>query len=281
MFFFSNDYIMYYNVNMSICLFCRIEGIFQTKEHIIPESLGNDTGIIENIICEKCQNYFGREVEKPALEKTNLAIWRAYLGIRTKKKKLPSVNLDPPTTGVMPSFHPLTEFGIGFTAHEDGSISIDVSKPWQKKRLLQDESEYLLVMTPWHLSILGRLLGKMGLELLASTDINYALSSKFDEIRSFVRFGNTKHLWPIYYRQRGKIEDLKSPTIWDIYEGSQEIDCYAYCLGKRITGETLFAFSIGIDDMLICLNHSLPKRDYEEDLVGTKLVCLYYSDGVW
>lgn len=266
---------------MSICLFCKTEGTFRTKEHIIPDSLGNDKDILENVICEKCQNYFGREIEKPALEKTNLAVWRSYLGIRTKRRRLPSVNLDPPTRGAIPSFHPMTEFGIGFTAHENGSTSIDVNYPWQKKRLMSNKLEYLLVMTPWHLSILGRFLGKMGLELLALTELNSALSSEFDEIRSFVRYGSTKHLWPIYCRQRGKIEDLKSPITWDGAEGSQEIDCYSYCLGKRITGETLFAFSIGTDDMLICLNHSLPKREYEDSLVGTNLVCVHYSDGEW
>lgn len=202
-------------------------------------------------------------------------------GIRTKRHRLPSVNLDPPTRGVIPSFHPLTEFGIGFTSYEDGSTSIDLSKPWQKERFLQDKSEYRLVMTPWHLNILGRLLGKMGLELLASTNIEYALSSEFDEIRSFARFGSTKHLWPIYCRQSGEIQDLKSSIIWDGVKGSQEINCYCYCLGKRITGETLFAFSIGTDDMLICLNHSLPKQEYEDSLVGNNLLCVHYPDGEW
>lgn len=266
---------------MSICLFCKTEGVFRTKEHIIPESLGNDTDVLENVICEKCQNYFGREIEKPALEKTNLAIWRTYFGILTKKRKLPSVNLDPPTRGVIPSFHSKTEWGVGFTAWEDGSTSLDVQNPWQKRGFINDKSEYNLVMTPWHLSILGRFLGKIGLEFLALTDINYAMGSKFNEIRTFVRFGNTKHLWPIYSGQRGKVEDLKSPIKWDGSKGSQEIDCYCYSLGKRITGETLFAFSIGTDEMLICLNHSIPKPDFEDSLVGVTLSCIYYPDGTW
>ncbi len=266
---------------MSVCLFCKTEGIFRTKEHIIPESLGNKTEIIRNVICEKCQNYFGREIEKPALEKTNLAIWRTYLGIQTKKRKLPSVNLDPPTRGAIPSFHPMTEYGIGFTAWEDGSMSLDIRNPCQERRFLNNKSEYTLVMTPWHLSILGRLLGKMGLELLSLTDTKYALSSEFDEIRSFVRFGNTKHLWPIYCRQRGNIEDLKSPIKWDGSKGSQEIDCYSHALAMTNIGESLFAFSVGTDDMLICLNHSVPKPDYEDILVGTKLSCVYYPDAEW
>jgi hypothetical protein len=266
---------------MSVCLFCKTEGAFRSKEHIIPESLDNDTDILENVICEKCQNYLGRKIEKPALEKTNLAFWRSYLGIRTKRNQLPSVNLDPPIRGAIPSLHPMTELGIGFTAHKDGSTSIDVSNPWQKKRFLRDKSEYLLVMTPWHLSILGKFLGKMGLEFVALTDINYALSPEFDRIRSFVRFGSTKHLWPIYCGQQGKLTELKGPIIWDGSEGQQEIECYRYSLGRKLTGGMVFAFSIGTDLMLICLSSDLPDPSLEDCVVGVRLSCLHYPDGTW
>lgn len=266
---------------MSICLFCKTEGAFRTKEHIIPESLGNDTDILENVICDKCQNYFSREIEKPVLEKTNVAFWRTYLGIRTKRNHLPSVNLDPPIRGAIPSFHPLTDFGTGFTAHEDGSTSIDVNNPWKKESLLRDKSKYLLVMTPWHLSILGRFLGKIGLEFVALADINYALSPEFDQIRSFVRFGSTKHLWPIYYGQQGKLTELKGPIIWDGFEGRQEIECYRYSLGRKLTGGMVFAFSIGIDLMLICLSSDLPNQDIEDCVNDVKLSCLHYPDGTW
>jgi len=266
---------------MNICLFCRTEGPLRTREHIIPESLGNDTDILENAICEKCQNYFGREIEKPALEKTNLAFWRTYLGIRTKRNRLPSVNLDPPIRGAIRSVHPMTEFGIGFSACQDGFTSIDVRNQWQKERLLYDKSEYLLVMTPWHLSILGRFLGKIGLEFVALSDIKHALSPAFDQIRTFVRFGSTKRLWPIYCGQQGKLMELKGPIIWDGFEGRQEIECYCYSLGRKLTGEILFAFRIGTDLMLICLSNDLPVPGIEDCVVDVKLSCLHYPDGPW
>jgi hypothetical protein len=266
---------------MGICLFCKKEAVFKTKEHIIPESLGNDTEILENVICDKCQNYLGREIEKPTLEKTNLAIWRTYLGIRTKRGKLPSIDLDPPIKRNIPSAHPLIEYGIGFKAWEDGSFSIEVRNPSKKRKIPGSNSVYHLVMTPWHLSILGRFLGKIGLEFLALNDITSALSSDFDEIRSYVRLGPTKHLWPIYCRQRGKIEDLKGPITWDEYGAKQQIDCYSYCMGVNNKGETLFGLSIGTDDMVICLNHSIPKIEYSEVLVGDRLSCVYYADSEW
>lgn len=267
---------------MAQCLFCRTQGNFGTREHIVPESLGNDTDILEGVICSSCQNYFGKEIEKAALEKTPIALWRTYLGIQTKKKHLPSVNLDPPARGAIPAFHPASDTGIGFSAHEDGSTSIDVYNPLLKQRLLlQDKDEYRMVLSPWHLSILGRFLGKMGLEYVALADLNYAFSVQFDDMRSFVRYGSTKYLWPIYWGKQGKLEDLKGPIIWNSLEARQEIECYRYALGRMTKDEVIFAFSIGIELMVICLTKRLPIPDIESCIAGTSLSCVFYPDGSW
>jgi len=267
---------------MAQCLFCRTHGNLGTREHIVPESLGNDTDILEGVICSSCQNYFGKEIEKAALEQTPIAFWRSYLGIQTKKKHLPSVNLDPPARGAIPALHPASDTGIGFSAHEDGSTSIDVDNPlFIQRLLLQDKNEYRMVLSPWHLSIIGRFLGKMGLEYVALADLDYAFSVQFDYIRSFVRYGSTKQLWPIYRGEQGKLEDLKEPIIWDGLEGRQEIECYRYALGRMTEDEMFFAFSIGIDLMVICLTSRLPIPDIEDCIRGIKLSCVFYPDGSW
>jgi hypothetical protein len=267
---------------MADCLFCKIKGNFRTREHIVPESLGNDTDILEGVICDVCQNYFGKEVEKAALEKTPIALWRTYIGIKTKKGRLPSVNLDPPVRGAIPAFHRASDTGIEFSAHEDGSTSMDVYNPVLKKRFRsQDKGEYRMVLSPWHLSILGRFLGKMGLEYVALADLNYAFSVQFDDIRSFARYGSRKHLWPIYWGKQGKLEDLKGPVIWNGLEASQEIECYRYALGRMTKGEVIFAFSIGIELMVICLTNRLPIPDVESCIAGTRLSCIFYPDGSW
>jgi hypothetical protein len=267
---------------MKPCLFCKTEGDFAIREHIVPESLGNDTDIIKGIICESCQNYFGREVEKPALEKTPIAFWRSYLGIRTKAKHLPSVNLDPPTKGAIPAYHPATDMEVGLTSHEDGSTEIETkSYVFRRKLLSEDRPRYQLVLSPWHLSILGRFLGKMGLEYVASIDLDYALSTQFDNIRSFVRYGSTNHLWPIYWGQQGKLEKLKGAIVWYGWEGRQEIECYRYALGKMRDDEILFAFSIGIEIMVICLTTRLLNSEIEKSIADIKLQCIFYQDGSW
>lgn len=52
------------------CIFCKVNSSnSKTVEHIIPESLGNTEHILRpGIVCDKCNNYFAREVEKPLLD---------------------------------------------------------------------------------------------------------------------------------------------------------------------------------------------------------------------
>jgi hypothetical protein len=267
---------------MSKCLFCKTEGIFYTKEHIVPESLGNDTDIVEGMICDQCQNYLGRAVEKPALEKTPIAFWRSYLGTRTKKGCLPSVQLDPSAKGAIPSSHYMTDMGVGFTAHSDGSTSIDVdNSTFMQKLLSREKGELRLVLSPWHLIILGRFLGKIGLEYLALASLDEALTNVFNPIRSFVRYGSTNYMWPIFWGQQGKLRDLKGPIVWSGWEGYQESECYRYALGRTTKSEILFVFSIGIDLMLICLSHRLPNPNLKKAIEGIALSCVYYEDGTW
>lgn len=75
------------------CIFCLTTNKteFNTKEHIIPESLGGkDWAILpEGLFCDKCQNIFGSSIEQNALNNYPLSNYRTFLGIPTKKKKAP------------------------------------------------------------------------------------------------------------------------------------------------------------------------------------------------
>src|SRR5262245_46529433 len=44
------------------CLFCASEGnSFTSKEHVFPESLGNETIVLPpGVVCDKCNNYFSK-----------------------------------------------------------------------------------------------------------------------------------------------------------------------------------------------------------------------------
>ena len=125
---------------MVACIFCLSDGPFSTVEHIIPESLGNDDLLLRSEVCDGCQKYFGKEIEQFVLKKTPLAFWRTYLGIKTKRGKNPSVDLSQPAMekGNLPSVHSQHN-NIGFTYHEDGSVSADINDPQIIREILEGD----------------------------------------------------------------------------------------------------------------------------------------------
>lgn len=264
-----------------VCLFCRGKGPFNSVEHIVPVSLGNDKDVLKGVVCDKCQNYFGREIEGPALHKTPFAFWRVHLGINTKKGKLPTVQLNPPKSGLIPAQHPLTDL-LGYTAHENGSTSVDIDDPEMVRSIVRGEkNNFKLVLSPWHLIVMGRLLGKMGLEYLALTDVSLVMTSQFNEMRKYVREGTVKSIWPLFWSQPGSLSDLRGELIDHGGHFEQEIECYRYSLGITNADEYLFAFSMGTDLILICLSHRNPDLRFTRVVEGTQLECVWYSDDSW
>lgn len=69
------------------CIFCDINVLLNSIEHIVPESLGNEKYVLQDgSICRTCNNLFSKFEDK-ALTKTILGMERARLGIITKKLK--------------------------------------------------------------------------------------------------------------------------------------------------------------------------------------------------
>lgn len=262
------------------CIFCRSHSAFSTIEHIIPESLGNTEDTIEGAVCDACQNYLAREVEKVALEKTPLAFWRTFLGTTTKRGKLPSVSLTPPTGGRIPAAHPHTD-AVGFTARLDGTTSVDIESPKTAAVISDaDQGTLKLVLAPFHLSALGRLFGKIGLELLAKHNLHEALHGRYDELRRFVRFGTTSRLWALYWGSQGEVRD----SVGIEERGSEcsvEHECYRYALGETIGEGHVLAFGIGTDLWVISMANRLPQREVESFINGVPMTCIFYPDGSW
>lgn len=73
------------------CIYCqKLLNKSNTKsiEHIIPESLGNKSYTLSpNLICDNCNNYFAREIEKPFLELKPILVLRGLERIPNKKEK--------------------------------------------------------------------------------------------------------------------------------------------------------------------------------------------------
>ena len=86
------------------CPFCNADLIFESdqqnlinttsEEHIIPKSLGNDDLVLKKgIICDKCNNYFALNIEKPFLEMEPIKLLRAYHLVESRKKKVPPLDV--------------------------------------------------------------------------------------------------------------------------------------------------------------------------------------------
>lgn len=75
------------------CMFCEEDSSSsKSVEHIIPESLGGKKHTLPpGIVCDKCNNYFAREVEKPFLEHSAIKALRFNEGIESKKGVIPPI----------------------------------------------------------------------------------------------------------------------------------------------------------------------------------------------
>lgn len=264
---------------MNSCLFCSKDGPFTTQEHVVPESLGNDDLVLEGEVCDACQRYFGSKVEKFVLDQTPFAFWRAYLGIRTKKGHLPQVNLSQPSRekGVLQSTHLRHDNGLGFTSHEDGSVSVDIDNDEIIREILRgDRNKFTFVLTPRILHLLGRFLLKVGLEFLATKDSRAARTACYDDARKHARYGSGERLWPLFWFTRGDIQALrvleKDDTGW-----LEHVTLYEYGL-HEVEEYTIFHFSIGTDHFLISLTDQYPDRRIVKIFPNDKIKLIWYPD---
>lgn len=264
------------------CLFCRSNGPFNTIEHIIPEALGNDDLVISGHVCDACQSYLGKEIERFVLSETPIGFWRVHLAMRGKKGKLPTVDLSVPTEpkGVLPQWSKYHDSKVGFAAHKDGTSSVIIEDPEMLEEVLSGKrTEFRFVFSPKHLVQIGRFLGKIAIELLCKEDPVLARHSRFDELRHYVRYGHRKEIWPIFHAIKGSLEDLVTlRKAGD--EAFEEVLCYEYGV-HRSEKYWSFSFRTGLDFWVICMNDRYPTPTIREAYPGVELDLLWYPSESW
>ena len=238
------------------CIFCLQAGdIFHTVEHIIPESLGNTDDVLIDRVCDKCQNYFGREVENYILTKTPFGFWRTMAGTLNKKGKFPffDPSQNPKSKGV-PDFHSYTDNGFTLNPGDNEQIveSIIANQSLFEK-IKNGKNSFNLVMTPKMLIYMGRFLGKIALEYWAKTYGNHVYRKDLDQIRKYSRYGTAKSIWPIM--QNHLLENLLDYKVKENFE--EERTLYAYSL-YEINSLILFNFDIGFERYSIIVNQKYP-----------------------
>jgi len=260
------------------CLFCDSGKSFTTREHIIPESLGNDEMILEKEVCDKCQNYLS-QIENYVLNKTPIGFWRTLLTIRTKQGRLPIVDFtkDKEDKGAFPDFHEHHD-NAQFESHSDFTTELKLPNSLNTFLDAQGAGKLKYVITPKVIHEIGRFLGKVGIELICYEDRLKARENQFSPIRKYVREGSLKELWPIFHTTEGDIKDLFTYIESDT-KIEEKIICYSYSL-LQIGEYIVFNLKVGTDSWFICLNQQFPHPSIS-NYMGSNVAALWYAKKQW
>ncbi len=193
------------------CLFCKKDSSKSISvEHIIPESLGNTTQVLPaGVVCDTCNNYFSRGVEKPFLESPEVRLLRFEQSVPSKRGKI------PPATGVCN--------GQGATVWRDPDGTTHVAlDPTAWRQILQEGKGILILPASNDTlpagNVTSRFVAKIALEAMAQRlveaagGIEYLVDEpQLDPIRTHARYGATGVGWPVHTRRI-------YPADWDGHE---------------------------------------------------------------
>ena len=185
------------------CLFCKLDSdSSRSAEHIIPESLGGLSHILPpGVVCDKCNNYFSREVEKPFLESAAIMLLRFHQEIPSKKGRVPTAQ------GIIsPGFAPVT-----IQRHIGQQLGMSMQVPPNAiEQLLKAEKATVILPSGAEFPdgpIVSRFLAKAGLEAMAAKLVSHpdgleylVDEAQLDALRNHARRGDIRK-WPIHVRQ--------------------------------------------------------------------------------
>ena len=246
-----------------------MDGPFNTIEYIIPESLGNTDDVLNAGFCDKCQRYFGKEIENYVLNNSPFAFWRVIYGIKNKKGKAPFYNISQSPKGKIPDYHYFSDSGL--TIYPTNFLSEDIVEvEIQNENLLKNvlsgkKKSINIVLTPKMLIQIGRFLGKMALEFYYKEFGETVYNKEFDAIRNYVRYGTTNEIWPILY---GSLNESLHYYQSDNNQATESRTIYRYGLFyiKTINAH-MFLFDIGKERFGIIFDMKFPPPDIVDTLI--------------
>jgi hypothetical protein len=184
------------------CIFCKCQSSSSTsREHIIPESFGNKEHTLPpGVVCDKCNNYIAREVEKPLLDSLYFKEQRFKMSVPSKKNKIPKIGgIHLQSRTLIELMKQPNELGISIGAASDQDESRWIESVVKK----QPGTLIIPVASPPDDYAISRFLAKVGLEALASRLIHVeggldevVDKPELNELRSFVRVGSPGKVWP-------------------------------------------------------------------------------------
>jgi hypothetical protein len=182
------------------CIFCKSStSSSRSVEHIIPESLGNKRHVLpRGIVCDTCNNYFSRKVEKPFLDLPAVRQLRFHEDLVSKRGTLPQIQ------GVIAPDIPalLTRFPkYNFT-------SVQVPEHALPK-IMHARQGILIFPVAGNLPdapVVSRFLAKIALEAMALRLVEYSEGvaylcdeNQLNDLRDHARNGRISS-WPVHVR---------------------------------------------------------------------------------
>jgi len=222
------------------CIFCKEDSCdSKSVEHIMPESLGNKSFILdEGVVCDCCNKYFALKIEKPLLEQPFFLALRHRNFIESKRRKIPKGTVYFQSSGLIGELEWIKTTG----AVEKDLITNSVllgTIPFQQLTPIYIELEE-------NNRILSRFICKVALEALTyrlskhDGGISYIVDEEqFDPIREYARFDRSKDIWlynsRIVYDEKEKFYSHEGECFDRLYE-------YDFFFTKH--GETYFVLII-------------------------------------
>ncbi|MEC5407312.1 HNH endonuclease [Paraburkholderia sp. MPAMCS5] len=230
------------------CIFCKADSSdSQSVEHIIPESLWNTEQILpRRVVCDKCNNYFARNVEKPLLDSPALTHLRFHEAVPNKRGRIPEID------GLILPGHV-----VRMRRHVEGPFVASVALPPQAfDEILSGKSSTLVLPAetePPAAQIVSRFLAKVAIEALAQRLLNfpggldYVIDEVcFDPIRKLARVGQPK-AWPHHSRRIYDINHRWNDERGDNVQVVHEYDFLYTELGELYFVLALYGLELAIN----------------------------------
>ena len=199
------------------CIFC-LQSSENSKsiEHIVPESLGHNTSTLPvGMVCDSCNNYFGRKVEGVLLNTSYFKALRFRNNIETKKNRPTSqIGIIPKAKMLVNCYtHPDQGFSIGPRNEPDSTALVNFFQKNKTGRLYIPFGE----ASP-DKRLFSRLLAKMAIEAIALRLYpnpkweDFIYQNQLDEMRNYARHGGRGKTWEyserrIYPEDRSVFDD--------------------------------------------------------------------------
>jgi hypothetical protein len=208
------------------CIFCKnFSDSSRSVEHIIPESLGNTKQILpRGVVCDKCNNYFARKVEKLFLDASGITELRSFQFIPNKKGIIPS------STGYINAEHPVQIF-----PHKKGEIKASIAVETELfNKILDGKGSFPVLPTgrlPEEKNIVSRFLAKIAVEAIAQRFLSVGIElepltdgTEFDPIRDYARLGRPND-WE-YHKRTYEANQKRTKHIEEPYKVIYEYDLF-------------------------------------------------------